>query len=310
MTLGFYDFLDGLDGGGRRAPRRDAAGLQGDGRGAVRGRAREGRVRHRDAVARDQHAGEDRGDRGPVEVPGRAARAAHARASTRSSPVAPGGGASTRSGTRSWCTSARSRSSAWPGSPRRGPTTSTSSFRPSYNMAVNLVRNYTREQAHHLLNSSFAQFLADRGVVALERQRERDREALDGLPGEPARATSGDFEEYWGLLREARAAPRGGPAGPGARRACEAIRTARRRAPARRRHPRPAGRDGAGWPWCCRPATAGRRCSSQDRPYFRLAARDFDEPPAVLTRIALPRSGSARSARYRRDVAAGSWRST
>ena len=47
----------------------------------------------------------------------------------------------------------------------------TSSFRPSYNMAVNLVRNYTPEQAHHLLNSSFAQFLADRGVVALERAR-------------------------------------------------------------------------------------------------------------------------------------------
>ena len=41
----------------------------------------------------------------------------------------------------------------------------TSSFRPSYNMAVNLVRNYTPEQAHTMLNSSFAQFLADRGVV-------------------------------------------------------------------------------------------------------------------------------------------------
>jgi ATP-dependent RNA helicase HelY len=34
----------------------------------------------------------------------------------------------------------------------------TSSFRPSYNMAANLVRNYTPEEAHHLLNSSFAQF--------------------------------------------------------------------------------------------------------------------------------------------------------
>ena len=33
----------------------------------------------------------------------------------------------------------------------------TSSFRPSYNMAVNLVRNYTRDQAHTLLNGSFAQ---------------------------------------------------------------------------------------------------------------------------------------------------------
>ncbi|MGH8861205.1 MAG: DEAD/DEAH box helicase, partial [Jatrophihabitantaceae bacterium] len=54
-----------------------------------------------------------------------------------------------------------------------------SSFRPSYNMAVNLVRNHTREQAHHLLNASFGQFLADRGVVTLERQRDQDLEALE-----------------------------------------------------------------------------------------------------------------------------------
>jgi len=43
---------------------------------------------------------------------------------------------------------------------------------------------------------------------------------------------------------------------------------------------------------------------TDDRSFFRLAAHDFAEPPAALTRIALPRSGSTRSARYRRDVAA------
>ena len=42
---------------------------------------------------------------------------------------------------------------------------------------------------------------------------------------------------------------------------------------------------------------------SEDRSYFRLSAKDFDDPPTVLTRIVLPRSGSSRSARYRRDVA-------
>ena len=68
--------------------------------------------------------------------------------------------------------------------------------RPSYNMAVNLVQNYTRGEAHHLLNSSFAQFLADRGSWRLERQRERDREALEGYranlavrPGGTSRST-------------------------------------------------------------------------------------------------------------------------
>ena len=43
---------------------------------------------------------------------------------------------------------------------------------------------------------------------------------------------------------------------------------------------------------------------SQDRSLLRLSSKDFEHPPTVLTRIALPRSGSARSARYRRDVAA------
>src|SRR5687768_15000586 len=48
-----------------------------------------------------------------------------------------------------------------------------SSFQPSYNMAVNLVRNYDLDEAEHLVNSSFAQFQADRDVVRLEQTKER-----------------------------------------------------------------------------------------------------------------------------------------
>src|SRR5439155_6273331 len=54
----------------------------------------------------------------------------------------------------------------------------TSSFRPTYNMAANLVKRYPPEQARHLLNLSFAQFHADRDVVAVERELERRREQL------------------------------------------------------------------------------------------------------------------------------------
>ena len=53
--------------------------VQGDGRGALRGGTRQGGVRDRDPVARHQHARQDRRDRGPLEVPGRAPRAAHPR---------------------------------------------------------------------------------------------------------------------------------------------------------------------------------------------------------------------------------------
>ena len=48
-----------------------------------------------------------------------------------------------------------------------------SSFRPSYNMAVNLVSSFGRARARELLASSFAQFQADRSVVGLARAAAR-----------------------------------------------------------------------------------------------------------------------------------------
>src|SRR5579884_956069 len=51
----------------------------------------------------------------------------------------------------------------------------TSSFRPTYNMAANLVRRYPPDLARHLLNLSFAQYRADADVVRLEAQLERTK---------------------------------------------------------------------------------------------------------------------------------------
>ncbi|MDQ1596980.1 MAG: ATP-dependent helicase HelY, partial [Microbacteriaceae bacterium] len=42
-----------------------------------------------------------------------------------------------------------------------------SSFSPTYNMAVNLIEQFSRERARDILESSFAQFQADRAVVDL-----------------------------------------------------------------------------------------------------------------------------------------------
>ena len=76
-----------------------------------------------------------------------------------------------------------------------------SSFRPSYNMAVNLVGSLGREQARTLLESSFAQFQADASVVGLARQIRRN---LEGLEGYRASMTChlGDVEEYGRLRAE------------------------------------------------------------------------------------------------------------
>ena len=62
----------------RRAPRGHGAADEGGGRGGVRRRAGEGRVRDRDALARHQHAGPLGGDREAVEVHRRAPRVPHA----------------------------------------------------------------------------------------------------------------------------------------------------------------------------------------------------------------------------------------
>jgi len=73
-----------------------------------------------------------------------------------------------------------------------------SSFQPSYNMATNLVRNYSLEEAEHLLNSSFAQYHADKDVVVLERLIERNDVYLASYREKMA-CDRGDFEEYWRL---------------------------------------------------------------------------------------------------------------
>ena len=75
-----------------------------------------------------------------------------------------------------------------------------SSFRPTYGMAANLVRRTGREQARVLLESSFAQFQADRDVVGLVRTIRRNEEALSGY-AESATCHLGDLLEYSALRR-------------------------------------------------------------------------------------------------------------
>ena len=75
-----------------------------------------------------------------------------------------------------------------------------SAFRPTYNMAVNLLGRSTRSRAREVLESSFAQFQADRGVVELAaraRAKRRDLEALE----ERMHCRLGDFREYAVLRR-------------------------------------------------------------------------------------------------------------
>ncbi len=77
-----------------------------------------------------------------------------------------------------------------------------SAFRPTYNMAANLIRTYTSDEAHHLLNLSFAQYQADHDIVRLEARLERLRGKVDDL-ARAAVSDYGDLAEYRRLRAEA-----------------------------------------------------------------------------------------------------------
>jgi len=76
-----------------------------------------------------------------------------------------------------------------------------SSFRPTYNMAVNLIDQFGRARAREVLESSFAQFQADRAVVGLAREVKEAEVSLDGY-ATAMTCDRGDFAEYARMRRE------------------------------------------------------------------------------------------------------------
>ena len=70
-----------------------------------------------------------------------------------------------------------------------------SSFKPTYNMTINLISQFGAKRARTSLESSFAQFQADKAVVGLARQIKRNDDAILELESE-IDCHLGDFKEY------------------------------------------------------------------------------------------------------------------
>lgn len=70
-----------------------------------------------------------------------------------------------------------------------------SSFSPSYNMSINLIAQFGKERARRSLESSFAQFQADRAVVGLTKQIRKNETLIQELMKD-ASCHLGDFSEY------------------------------------------------------------------------------------------------------------------
>jgi ATP-dependent RNA helicase HelY len=179
-----------------------------------------------------------------------------------------------------------------------------SSFRPSYNMAVNLLRLHTTEQAVRLLNLSFGQFLADRSVVRQQREIERNERFLHGYRANVV-CDRGDFGSYWALAREA---------SPGEHTDQEQIARGRARVVRRALAALRPGevvrlaRGGTSVLGVIVELRFGKRGDPhpvvlmQDRRLARLKLGELREAPTVVGMVALPR-GDPRERAWRQEVA-------
>jgi ATP-dependent RNA helicase HelY len=181
-----------------------------------------------------------------------------------------------------------------------------SSFQPSYNMAVNLVRQVGRRRARDMLELSFAQFQSDQAVVGLARQVQRNTEALEGY-AEAVRCHLGDFMEYAALRRRVSEYE-----STGAKR-----RKTDRRAEAQRSLESlrigdiirvPAGRS-AGIALVLDPGMRSEREGPRptvltvDRQVRRLSMVDFPKPVEPLGRMRVPSKFNPRNPQQRRELA-------
>ncbi|HKD88964.1 MAG TPA: helicase-related protein, partial [Streptosporangiaceae bacterium] len=178
-----------------------------------------------------------------------------------------------------------------------------SSFRPTYNMAVNLVSQVGRARAARLLESSFAQFQADRGVVGLARQAANLREQITALA---VTCERGDIVSYDQIRRELSELERDESRQQSAARHAAAMASLEKLRPGDIIDV-PGGRQSgvavvlqSGGNGNGRPLPLVLTANRQVK---RLSVADFPVPVSAIERIRIPSSFSPRSPAARRDLA-------
>jgi len=179
-----------------------------------------------------------------------------------------------------------------------------SSFRPTYNMSTNLLAQFGREQTRQILESSFAQYQADRSVVGMARQVRSKEESLAGY-AKSMQCHLGDFTEYLKLQRNLSTLEKT---------AAKSRRTERRSAAERSLQALIRG-DVVDLP-------GGRRFGravvleldtamynprhtvlTEEGQLRRLSADDLNGPVEIISRIRIPKGFSGRAPKERRDLA-------
>ncbi|HLM06045.1 MAG TPA: DEAD/DEAH box helicase [Blastococcus sp.] len=180
-----------------------------------------------------------------------------------------------------------------------------SSFRPSYNMAVNLVSSFGRARARELLASSFAQFQADRSVVGLARAAARHEKDAEKFAAE-MHSDRGDVGQYAELRRQIADREKELSRDSQAKRrmeAAEALAALRPgdviRVPSGRRQGLAVVLD----PGITDLSDPRPLVLTEDKWAGRLGPLDFPSPVSALARVRVPRNFNHRSPHARRDLA-------
>jgi ATP-dependent RNA helicase HelY len=179
-----------------------------------------------------------------------------------------------------------------------------SSFRPTYNMSINLLAQFGRPRAREILESSFAQFQADRSVVGLARQVRSREESLDGF-SKSMTCHLGDFTEYARLRRELSDAENAASRGQSRARKSLTEDSLSRLLPGDVIDV-PTGR-APGFAVVLSPDHTSREprpaVLTLDNQLRRIGIHDLEGPVSPLTRIRIPKSFNAKVPKSRRDLA-------
>ena len=182
-----------------------------------------------------------------------------------------------------------------------------SSFHPTYNMAVNLVGQVGRETSRDILETSFAQFQADRAVVGMAVTVKRNEEALAGY-AESMTCHLGDFTAYAALRNEIRDVEKEAAKARSASRRAEAAVSLERLRPGDVIKI-PVGRR-SGYAIVIQGNKGGKKESASptvltsDAQVRRLTLMDIPAPVEPVMNLSVPKHFNARNAKSRKDLAA------
>ena len=182
-----------------------------------------------------------------------------------------------------------------------------SSFHPTYNMAVNLVGQVGRETSRDILETSFAQFQADRAVVGMAVTVKRNEEALAGY-AESMTCHLGDFTAYAALRNEIRDVEKDAAKTRSASRRAEAAVSLEKLRPGDVIKI-PVGRR-SGFAIVIQGNKGGKKESASptvltsDAQVRRLTLMDVPTPVEPVMNLSVPKHFNARNAKSRKDLAA------